>query len=182
MLCAEVCAGDQATDLHRLRVSVTHLDHISSGIWHVEFDARRYRDAISLSLPCGSKWFNLCMKTVTRRCARERLPHTDRSIALTAIAQRITQLKHIAEILSPSGPVREGYKDDCQVGGGEERGGETEVPGLDQGRPVIDILVGDFNALTRSDYTGEQWQVRLISHSLSMLRCLSRLLFAYTEA
>ena len=113
----------------------------------------------------------------TRACkpshehARESVPHTDRSIALTVIAQRITQLKHIAEILSPSGPVREGYKE------GEERGGETDVPGLDEGRPVIDILVGDFNALTRSDYTGEQWQVRLISHSLSTLRCLSRLLF-----
>lgn len=80
-------------------------------------------------------------------------------------AQRITQLQHILEILSPIRSAKEGHRDDSKAGAGAENALEADLRVLEDGedneqqRTDIDILVGDMNALTASDYTSEQWEV-----------------------
>lgn len=103
------------------------------------------------------------------RCQRSPPPphaHTHTHTLFTInTAQRITQLQHILEILSPKGCGKEGQRDDRKVGAGEEITFEPDLreladgPEIEQQRTGIDILVGDMNALTASDYTSEQWEV-----------------------
>ena len=86
--------------------------------------------------------------------------------------QRGTQLAHIVEIMAlghGGGRVGEGERggegsgsEGAELAGGSVVGQDTRVRGEEEGQDMeldVEVLVGDMNALTRSDYSDVQWEV-----------------------